>query len=177
MDSKKFLEIKNAYDDFYKELMKSGKLPMWSTEKGFWNASISDEVFAAFKKAKLQNYKKFLDLGSGDGKIALIASLFCKQAEGIEHDSFLHGKALEMQQKTGIKNVVFHNKDFFEHKLGSYDIIFLAPDAPLERGIENKLVKEMKGKLMHHGHHFEPNVLQKKGNFTINGSKFSVYSK
>src|SRR3989338_3771694 len=126
MDIKKFLEIKNAYDDFYKSLMKNGKLPMWSTEKGFWNASISDEVYSAFKKIKLQNYKKFLDLGSGDGKIALIASLFCKQAEGIEIDSVLHNKAVEMKQKTGISNVIFHNKDFFEHKLSAYDIIFLA---------------------------------------------------
>ncbi|HLC50522.1 MAG TPA: class I SAM-dependent methyltransferase [Candidatus Nanoarchaeia archaeon] len=177
MDNKKFLEIKNAYDEFYKGLMKNGKLPMWSTEKGFWNASISDEVYSAFKKIKLQNYKKFLDLGSGDGKIALIASLFCKQAEGIEIDSVLHNKAVEMKQKTGISNVIFHNKDFFEHKLSAYDIIFLAPDAPLERGIENKLVKEMKGKLLHHGHHFEPGILQKKSNFMINGSRFSIYSK
>ena len=68
-------------------------------------------------KIKLQKHKRFLDLGSGDGKIALIASLFCKQAEGIEIDAFLHSKALEMQQKTGISNVIFHNKDFFEHKL------------------------------------------------------------
>jgi hypothetical protein len=93
MDDTPFNQIKKEYDDFYRRLLRSGKLPMRSTEKGFWNASISDEVYETFKRIGLQKFKSFLDIGSGDGKVVLIASLFCRTAEGIEIDNFLHNKA------------------------------------------------------------------------------------
>ena len=172
-----FSQIKKEYDDFYKTLLKSGKLPMWSTSKGFWNAAISDEIYGAFKKLKLNKFKNFLDIGSGDGKVVLIASLFCKNAEGVEIDSFLHNKALQMQNKLELLNVAFHNKDFFQHDFSKYDVLFLAPDAPMERGLENKLLKEMNGKLIHHGHHFHPKSLKKEDSFLVNENLVSVYSK
>lgn len=177
MNDAAFLRIKEEYDGFYRELLKSGKLPMRSTSKGFWNASVSDEVLEAFRKIKLSKFRNFLDLGSGDGKVVLIASLFCKNAEGIEIDDLLHSKALEMQSKLGIANAVFHNKDFFEHDLSKYDVLFSAPDAPMERGLENKLLKEMKGKLIHYGHHFHPQNLKKENSFDVNGNLVSVYGK
>ena len=74
----KFQEIKKEYDDFDKALMKQGRLPMKDTGIGFWNASPSSDVFELFKKLQLQNYKHLLDLGSGDGRVTLIASLFTK---------------------------------------------------------------------------------------------------
>ena len=170
-------KIKTEYDDFYRNIMKRGKLPMWSTEKGFWNASVADEVFEAFKKMRLNKFRNFLDIGSGDGKVVLIASLFCKNAEGIEIDDFLHHKALEIQSKLKINNAAFHNKDFFGHDFSKYDILFTAPDTPLERGLENKLLKEMNGKLIHYGHHFHPANLKKEDSFIINGTLVSLYSK
>ncbi len=172
-----FARIKEEYENFYKSLLKRGRLPMRSTEKGFWNASSGDEIYEAFKKIKLHKFKSFLDIGSGDGKVVLIAALFCKSAEGIEIDDLLHSKALEMQAKLRLGNAVFHNKDFFEHDFSKYDILFLAPDAPLERGLESKLLKEMKGKLMHFGHHFHPKNLRKEDSFLVNGNLVSIYSK
>ena len=150
---------------------------MWSTAKGFWNASISDEVYEAFKKINLRTFKNFLDIGSGDGKVVLIASLFCQNAEGIEIDDFLHNRAVQMQMKFGLNNIRFHKKDFFEHDFSKYDVLFLSPDAPLERGLENKLLKEMNGKLVHYGHHFHPGLLKKEDSFLINGTLVSLYSK
>ena len=149
---------------------------MWSTSKGFWNASISDEVYTAFKKIGLNQFKNFLDIGSGDGKVVLIASLFCLNAFGIEADKFLHNKANEIKMKCRIFNATFHNIDFFEHNFLKYDVLFLAPDAPLERGLENKLLKEMKGKLIHYGHHFHPRFLRKEDSFLVNGNLITVYS-
>ena len=177
MIGQKYAEIKRAYDNFYRQLLSKGELPMRSTSKGFWNASVSDEVFEAFKKLKLGKYKSFLDLGSGDGKIVLIASLFCKNAEGIEIDRMLHEKALDMQARLKVMNAVLHNKDFFEHDISKYDSIFIAPDAPFERGVERKLLKEMKGKLIHYGHHFHPQHLKKEDSFDVNGTLVSVYSR
>src|SRR3989338_7922035 len=99
-------QIRKEYDNFYRELLRKGKLPMWSTEKGFWNAAIADEVYEAFKKIKLNQFRNFLDIGSGDGKVVLIASLFCQNAEGIEIDEFLHNKAIDMQRKLGLNNAI-----------------------------------------------------------------------
>lgn len=172
-----FSQIKKEYDNFYRSLLQRGKLPMWSTEKGFWNAAIADEVYEAFKRLRLNQFKNFLDIGSGDGKVVLIAALFCKNAEGVEIDDFLHNKAVQMQIKFGLNNVRFHNKDFFVHDFSKYDMLFLAPDAPLERGLENKLLKEMKGKLIHYGHHFHPRFLKKEDSFLVNGNLVSLYSK
>ena len=176
MDDIKFAQIKTEYDNFYRNLLSKGKLPMWSTEKGFWNASISDEVYAAFKKLNLEKYKNFLDIGSGDGKITLIASLFCKNAEGIEIDKFLHSKAVETRKKLDL-NALFHNKDFLAHDLSQYDVMFMAPDSSMSRSIEEKLLKEMKGKLIHHGHHFHPKGLRKEKSVNINGNLFTLYKK
>lgn len=170
-----FLKIKKEYDDFYRSLLRKGRLPMWSTQKGFWNASIADEVYEAFSRIGLQKFKNFLDIGSGDGKVVLIASLFCRNAEGVEIDSFLHNKAEEIKNKFGIRNATFHNKDFFEHDFSEHDALFSAPDAPLDK-LEGKLLREMKGKLIHYGHHFHPRFLKKEGRFFINGTMMTVYS-
>src|SRR3989338_1687853 len=171
-----FAQFKKEYDNFYRNLLRNGKLPMWSTSKGFWNAAIADEVYLAFKKIKLHQFRNFLDVGSGDGKVVLLASLFCQSAEGIEIDNYLHNKALMMQIRFGMNNVRFHNNDFFQHDFSKYDVLFSNPDAPMERGLESKLLKEMKGKLIHHGHHFHPRFLRKEGSFLVNGNLVSLYS-
>src|SRR3989338_7526429 len=122
MNDVAFNQIKSEYDNFYRQLLRKGKLPMWSTSKGFWNAAVADEVYEAFKKIKLNKFENFIDLGSGDGKVVLLASLFCRNAEGIEIDKFLHNKAVETKNKLKIENAVFHNKDFFEHDFSKYDV-------------------------------------------------------
>lgn len=171
-----FSRLKKEYGDFYRNILRSGKLPMWSTEKGFWNAAVADEVYHAFKALRLEKFKNFLDIGSGDGKVVLIASLFCLHAEGVEIDRLLHTKAVQMRMKLRIDNARFYNRDFFDHDFSRYDVLFLSPDAPLERGLEKKLLMEMRGKLIHYGYHFHPRLLKKEGSFLINGNLFSVYS-
>lgn len=177
MKPRKFKKIKKEYDNFYKELLKKGKLPMRSTELGFWNAAISEEVFEVFKKLNLQKFNSFIDLGSGDGKITLIASLFCKQAEGIEIDDELFEKSLEMKEKLKIKNVIFHNNDFIDHSIKDYDVVFINPDKPMERGTEKKLLKELNGKLVLYGHHFHPSQLKKEKSFLVDNTLVTIYSK
>ena len=198
-----FTKIKKEYDDYYKSLLRNGKLPMWSTgdmrvssdmvsefrranlaghsnsltSHGFWNAAIADEVYSAFKRIRLNQFKNFLDIGSGDGKVVLIASLFCQNAEGVEIDKSLHDKANEICMKLRIQNAKFYNVDFFGHDFSKHDILFLNPDTPLERGLEKKLINEMKGKLIHYGHHFHPRFLKKGDNFFVNGNLVCVYSK
>lgn len=175
MNDGRFQQIKQEYDGFYRELLKNGKLPMWETGKGFWSHAIADEVYEAFKKIDLHRKSSFIDLGSGDGKVVLIASLFCKRAVGIEIDNGLFKKSLEMQKKLSIPNAIFFNNDFYDHSISEFDYAFVYPDMPMHRGLEKKLLNELRGKLIHHGHHFHPETLKAENQFSVNGSLFTVY--
>ncbi|MBW2975645.1 methyltransferase domain-containing protein [Candidatus Woesearchaeota archaeon] len=177
MKPRKFNEIRKEYDAFYKKMLTKGQLPMRSTELGFWNAAISSEVYSAFKKLNLNKFESFIDLGSGDGKITLIASLFCERAEGVEIDDELHEKALEMKEKLGIRNAAFHNDDFNYHSISGYDIVFINPDKPMSRGTEKKILNELDGKLVVYGHHFHPSNLKKEQSFLVDNTLVSVYSR
>lgn len=176
MNQRIFEQIKQEYDTFYRELLKNGKLPMWDTGKGFWSHAIADEVYEAFKRVNLHKHNSFIDLGSGDGKVVLIASLFCKRAVGIEIDNDLFKKSLEMQRKLNIPNAIFYHNDFYEHSILEFDVAFVYPDMPMHRGLEKKLINELRGKLIHHGHHFHPQNLKVEEQFMINGSLFTIYS-
>jgi hypothetical protein len=176
MTESKYMQIREEYEGFYKSLMQQGSLPMRDTGIGFWGPSVSDEVYEAFKKLGLKKCNSFLDLGSGDGKIALIASLFCKRSFGIEYDKELHGKAVELQNKLGVKNVKLVNDDFTKYDLSTYDIIFCSPDKPMERDLGEKMKKELKGKLLVYGHHFHPTNLKKEKSVKVNDMLFTVYS-
>ena len=177
MNDRAFAEIKKEYDDFYRDLLRQGKLPLRETSKGFWGNAIADEIYEAFKKLKLHKFKSFIDLGSGDGKVVLIASLFCKRAVGIEIDPDLHKKALEIQRRLSIPNAIFYNNDFYAHSISEFDAVFIYPDQPMERGLENKLLRELNGKLLHYGHHFHPEQLNKEQSFDVNGNLFTIYSR
>lgn len=172
-----FADIKKEYSNFYRNLLSEGKLPLRNTEKGFWGHAIADEIYESFRRLNLQKFNSFIDLGSGDGKVVLIASLFCKRAVGIEIDQELHQKAMEMKNKLLIPNAIFYNNDFFAHSISEFDTVFVYPDAPMERGLEKKLLNELNGKLIHYGHHFHPTQLKKEQSFFVNGNLFTVYSK
>jgi len=171
-----FNSIKDEYKNYYTSFIKQGKLPMKDTIVGFWGAAPTDEVFEAFKKLKLDKFSIFLDLGSGDGKITLIASLFCKKATGVEFDPMLVGKSVEMKEKLNLKAKFIHN-DFHNYNISKHDVVFLNPDQPLHRGIEDKLLKELKGQLILFGNHFHPKNLKKKQSIMINGTLVSLYTK
>lgn len=177
MNDSAFVEIKKEYDTFYKDLLRQGKLPLWSTGKGFFGGVIADEIYEAFKRIKLHKHKTFIDLGSGDGKVVLTAALFCKRAVGIEMDNGLFKKSMEMQMKLNIPNAIFYNSDFYDQSISAFDYVFVYPDSPMHRGLEKKLLNELTGKLLHYGHHFHPQNLNVEDKFLVNGNLFTVYTR
>lgn len=114
---------------------------MGDTEKGVWGASVAQDVYDFFVKVKLQNFKRFIDLGSGDGKVVLIASLFTKSS-GVEFDKDLHDTAVKIRDELGLKANLMEG-DFFDLDLSKYDFIFINPDKGFDKGLEKKLDKEM----------------------------------
>ena len=172
-----FQQIKKEYDEFYKSMLRSGRLPLKSTGKGFWGGVIADEVYEAFKRINLNKNRSFIDMGSGDGKVVLTAALFCERAVGIEMDDELFAKSLEMQRKLNIPNALFYKSNFYDHSITGFDFVFVYPDSPMHRGLEKKLLNEMTGKLLHYGHHFHPQNLKAEDQFLVNGNLFTVYTK
>ena len=124
----KFIEIKKEYDNLQKDMLKQGKLPLRDTGIGFWGGALAEEVFEAFIKIKLHKFRNFLDLGSGDGRVVLIASLFGVKAVGIEIDDELFTKSLEIQRKLNMPNAIFYNNDFYDHNFYGYDVLFCNPE-------------------------------------------------
>ncbi len=167
--------IKQEYDQFYASLMNNGLLPMRDTSIGFWFSSLTSDIIELFKKIRLGQYNYFLDIGSGDGKVTLIASTFCSKCFGVEYDPILIEKSREMQNKFGIKNARFLHKNLHDVDFRGFDILFCYPDQPMERGLEQKLLNELNGKLIVYGPHFHPTRLKKIDSFYAGTTFVAVY--
>jgi hypothetical protein len=172
---KKLNDIKNTYNQFRISLLEKGKLPMRATNAGFWGTSIIDEIYSLFSRIQLSRYPNFIDLGSGDGRVTLTASLFT-DATGIELDLPLYNKSLEISERLGL-DAEFIHKDYMEHDISKYSILFNYPDKPFYFGLRDKLKKELKGKLLLYGRIIDDHWLKRLSSFRVNGTLVGIYSK
>jgi len=171
---KEFKKINDAYSSDYTKVLRSGKFPMQTTEKGFWGYTPPKIVFEFFEKIKLEKYKHILDLGSGDGVVVLIASLFTN-ATGIEFDKKLVEKSKKMCKKLKL-NAEFIEGDFLKHDFSKYDLIFINPDNDFSKGLDTKLKKELKGKLIVYNIVYKPHTLKKGKTVWIDQAPFFFYT-
>lgn len=168
-----FQKINTSYEQYYAALKEKGIHSHKETEKGFWLSSVSTEVFDLFRTIGLEQFNHFADLGSGDGKVALIASLFT-ESTGIEFDDELVQRSNQIKEEIGANNIQFRKGDFLEEDLSAYDILFVYPDNPLIR-LEQKLLKEFRGDLIVCGGIYPPERLVKKRVVQINNAVFGIY--
>jgi len=117
------------------------------TKKGGFFPSSLDEtknVFGNFLKPGM----KFLDLGSGDGRIVFFASLFGVEAAGIEYDPILYQISMKAREDLSsiidVEKTCFIKGDFFQYDFSCYDIFYLYEGTDDMLGLKNKLSKEMK---------------------------------
>lgn len=136
----KFNQLQAEYDNYDKLVMSNFRMLVRDTEKGIWGPANIGACFRLFKKIGLKG--GFIDLGSGDGRIVLVASLF-GSATGIEFSPGLVKVGEEIRDKLGLK-ASFITGDFLKYDLSKYDVIFINPDTGFENGLEDKLLKEMK---------------------------------
>ncbi|MFO7710377.1 MAG: class I SAM-dependent methyltransferase [Candidatus Woesearchaeota archaeon] len=148
----KYLKIKQEYENLLHKRLKEGRLPLKDTGIGYWAITSTDDIYALFRKINLHEYKSFIDLGSGDGRVAAIASIFTK-ATGIEYDKELHEIAASMPHSAQLIQ-----GDFMEHDLSAYDIIFINPDKHSVE-LEEKFHNELNGTLIVFGNEFHPKTL------------------
>ena len=109
----KYEELKKKYDQFYESFYNKGQVPVAATPVGIWGAAITEHLKHFFQEIKLNKYKTFLDLGSGDGKVVLIASLFGVKATGVEFDQDLIDHANNFKKKLNLK-AEFIQANFFD---------------------------------------------------------------
>ncbi|MFC1648480.1 class I SAM-dependent methyltransferase [Nanoarchaeota archaeon] len=154
-----YKNIHKKYDELFKKGLSTGKLPMRSTKLGFWGGASVILAYEFLRKIGLEKYDHFIDLGSGDGRVVLLASLFTK-ATGIEGDPELVKQSEKIRDELGL-NASFICEDFMKHNMSPYDFIFIYPDKGFTEEFEEKLAREMKGELHVYNNLYMPNKLQK----------------
>ena len=166
--------IKQEYLKLHGEMIKKGEL-IRPTEKGYSGSASAETVHKFFTGLGLENYSSFLDLGSGDGKVVLVASLFTRAA-GIEADEQLVCTAQKMRERLGLKNAGFTAGDFLEAGITGYGILFINPDQPLydvEKKLRNEMAEEQR--LAVFGGLYKPLNMTLEKEHDIDGVWFGVY--
>ncbi len=172
--------LKKAYHDFETYLLRNGIFLARNTGIGYWGVTHIDDLHKAFEEIEAHKHKQLIDLGSGDGRVVLMAAAMGVKATGIEADDWLTNCALDMKRKVkhpSMENAQFFKEDFMKLDLSKYDLIYISPDKPFYRGLDQKLKKEAQGKVLVHGYEFQPSTLRKEKEIIVNGNMFVLYGK
>lgn len=140
-----FERIKNYFDKLDNSQQESNKKLVYSTEKGIFGTSDLEVVYEFFKKIKPNPTDVFVDIGSGDGRVVLIASLFCR-AIGVEFDENLVKNSKEHARNLG-KEVEFLCEDYENFDYSQANIIYSYADHFFTPAFIEKLKDEFKGQL------------------------------
>lgn len=140
-------KIKKHYRDYERDLISGGKFAAGETSHGYYAVSVLDDVEQALTSLNLPKEHSFIDIGSGDGRIACLASQFFDNATGVEGDASLSDFAIKTKKKLNLP-VSFATENFMGTDLRDYDVIFINPDKSFDKELERKLKTEFKGTLM-----------------------------
>ncbi|MBW2972726.1 hypothetical protein KY359_06850 [Candidatus Woesearchaeota archaeon] len=168
----KFDMINQEFAKRRSRLLVAGKAQR-PTSHGYWASSEPMHVFELFRRLDLQECRSFLDLGSGDGVVVAIASLFTKAA-GIEADPKLHKDAEDIRKKLGLEYAL-KNMDYLEEDLSQYDFIFINPDNYFHK-LEKNIVGQFRGTLVIADNIFRPLTLSPEKQVSVRGIGYSVYN-
>lgn len=159
-----FEHIKAHFDTVDEGIIKEKTTHVFDTSCGIWGCSSLRDTFELFEKIQLHEAKHFVDLGSGDGRITMLASLFTN-AHGIEGDKTMH-KLGETAHKTLKKQIPALNRctlvhgNYEEHDMGKFDIFYTYNDHHWSEKFEQQL-KKTNGTLLAFKNIFEPKHLKK----------------
>lgn len=121
----------------------------WVVRKGLFYPTWLDELLPALQ-ASVRPGARFLDLGSGDGRVVFLAAAMGAQATGIEFNRELHRLAGEARGRLGdildIDRAVLKRGDFFKEDFSGYDVFFyFGSGSSAESALFAKLRREMRG--------------------------------
>ncbi len=127
------------------------------TGVGMWAGSVLEEVYDLFVQMDLAAYRHLADLGSGDGRVVLVGSLFTR-ATGIEADAELVQISRRAAGELGLERADFIQDDCRQAELDSYDLLFMYPDKPMT-WLEERLPANWPGHLVIYGPYFKPETM------------------
>ena len=156
--SKLYKEILDEYNkQDRKQSEKEGNVIKF-TEKGFFVPSSIRQVYSFFNHINLEKYRNFIDLGAGDGRIALLASIFTKSS-GIEVNEELYKKSIRNKHWLGLDANLMEG-NYMEHDISQYDVVYMYPDDVIGPELNRKLKSELKGDLILFTNTFLPKGLE-----------------
>lgn len=157
MDAERFSEIKAYYDTRDRSTIKASGMLVRDTSFGIWGTTHLDDAFTFFTRIRLERFTRFVDLGCGDGRVVLVASLFTRAA-GIEGDAELFCVASEAKAALGV-DADIRQGDYLAEPLDAYDCIFMFADKRFEPELVAKLQREFSGYLFVYNKLFAPDGL------------------
>ncbi len=143
------------------------------TTKGMWATSLAEDLFEIFKGLDLSRFSHFADLGSGDGRVVAVASLFTK-ADGYEIDEGLCQYSRRVQEELSLPLSRFYCMDYLLADLSRYDLMFVYPDKPLQ-SLVDRIERGWCGHLLVGGPHFPPQGLRRKEQYQAGFTRCTLY--
>lgn len=144
-----------------------------NTKKGIFGTSDLKVMNKFFEDISLTTKKHFLDIGSGDGRVVILASEYTK-ASGIEIDE-------ELIKESKEHNIILETKaeflcqDYEGYSYEAVDIIFSFADHFFSEKFIEKLKKEFSGTLYVYEGVFLPENIKKGKTFWIGQNKIISY--
>ena len=172
--------IARWFDQRDQELRSTTGSAVHNTTHGIFGATAVQDAFALCERLDLHGSMRFCDLGSGDGRVALVAALFCT-SNGIEADPALHAIAQQAKAEliAGIPAVArceLALGDYRDVDLTGFDVIFAFADHAWPREIEESLRRRARpGVIIAHQDIFRPQILRKGPTIWIGQTPFVTY--
>lgn len=158
-----FFRIKEWFAKSDQKLIEKKGSRVFNTQYGIFGPSMLEDAYDLFEKIQLEEKNHFIDLGSGDGRIALVAALFTKST-GIEGNEEVHEianqakKALQ-EDIPELSRCEFLHADYTKNPLEA-DVFFIYADHKWDPQFEDFL-RTKKGVLFSYQNIFPPNTLTK----------------
>jgi hypothetical protein len=116
-------------------------------DKGLFYPILLEDLFEAFKEY-VKPGVRFLDLGSGDGRVVFLANAMGAEATGIEYDHGMVDVSKKAMKALGDTvdpgRVRFIEGDFFEQPWSGYDVIFYFDLTSFEHhALRQKIAEEL----------------------------------
>jgi SAM-dependent methyltransferase len=184
MDEKELLRsficLKERFDREDQRIIEEKGISVFNTTYGIYGSSSLRDVFDLFVRIRLWEKRAFVDLGSGDGRVALLAALFTN-AVGVEGDDALHARAIRLQQEfkdalPQLDRCSLRCADYTQENLSPYDILFIYADHNWPRAFQEKLLRECRGTMLSLHNIFRPDVLPKGKTYWIHQMPFVSYA-
>lgn len=174
---RKFLLLKEHFDKVDVRIIEEKGLHVFDTAHGIWGCSGLRDMFALFRREGLEG--GFTDLGSGDGRIALLAALFT-QSCGIEGDAWLHSLALEakdalIQDIPELARCELRHGDYTRMDLPAHRTFFIYADHAWDAEFERRL-QAHGGVLLSYNNIFSPAILRKGRTLWVEQTPIVTYS-